>query len=100
MRNLPPGEHFGGRRVVKGGTGERLRVLATHGPSVPSYGAGSLPEQVVGLATGESVDVTQPSTGLREGEVGDEAELGIGGREWSGRNDIADDKEHVDGKSE
>jgi hypothetical protein len=32
--------------------------------------------------------------------VGDDAELGISGREWGGRNDIADDEENVDGKSE
>ena len=100
MRNLLPGVHFGGRRVVKGGTGERLRVLATHWPSVPGYGAGPLPELVLGLASGECVDVAQPSTGLREGKVGDEAEAGIDGRERCGRNDIADDEEDVDGKSE
>lgn len=85
---------------MKGGTRECLRVLATHWPAEPSYGAGAPPEQVIGLGCGEGVDVAQPSTGLREGEVGDEAESGIGGGERRGRNDIADDEEDVDGKSE
>ena len=85
---------------MKGGTRERLRALATHWPSVPRYGAGPLPELVLGLASGEGVDVAQPSTGLREGKVGNKAEPRIDGREGRGRNDIADDEEDVDGKSE
>jgi len=98
--NLLPGEHFGGRRIVNGGTRERLGVFATHGSAVPGHRAGALPEQIIGLASGERVDVAQPSGGLRKGEVGEEAESGIGGREGCGRDDIADDEEDVDGERE
>jgi hypothetical protein len=85
---------------MNGDTGERLGVFAAHWSAVPSYGAGALPEQVIGLASGECVDVTQPSAGLREGEVGVEAKSGVCGRKWCGRYDIADDEEDVDGKRE
>ena len=98
--NLLPGEHFGGGRVINGGTRERLRVFATHWSAVPGYCAGPLPEQVIGLASGERVDVAQPSAGLRKGEVGEEAESGVGGGEWCGGDDIADDEEDVDGEIE
>jgi hypothetical protein len=62
--NLLPGEHFGGRGVVDGGTRECLRVFATHWSAIPGHCAGALPEHVIGLASGERVDVTQPSGGL------------------------------------
>lgn len=85
---------------MNGGTRERLGVFATHWSAVPGYCAGALPEEVIGLASGERVDVAQTSAGLRKGEVGEEAESGIGGREWCGRDDIADDEEDVDGERE
>ena len=102
MCHLLPGEHFGGGRVVKGAGGtreEHLRVFATHRPAIACGRARTLPEQVLGLASGERVDVAQASRGLREGEVGEEAEAGVGGGEGCGRDDIADDEEDVDGKS-
>lgn len=98
--NLLPGEHVGGGRVMGGGTRERMGVFATHRSAVPGHCAGALPKQVIGLAGGERVDVAQPSAGLRKGEVGEEAESGIGGREWCGGDDIADDEEDVDGEGE
>jgi len=85
---------------MNGETRERLGVFAAHWSAVPGHRAGALPEQVVGLARGERVDVAQPSAGLRKGEMGEEAESGIGGGEWCGRDDIADDEEDVDGESE
>jgi len=85
---------------MNGDTWKRLGVFASHWLAVPGHSAGALPEQVTGLASGERVDVLQPSAGLGKGEVGEEAESGIGGREWCGRDDIADDEEDVDGQRE
>ena len=102
MCHLLPGEDFGGGRVAKGAGGtreEHLHVFATHRPAVPCRCACTLPEQVLGLASGERVDVAQASGGLREGDVGEEAEPGIDGGEGCGGDDIADDEEDVDGKS-
>jgi len=85
---------------MNGSTGECLGVFAAHWSAVPGHGAGALPEQVVGLGSGECVDIAQPSAGLGEGEVDEETETGIGGREWCGGDDIANDEEDVDGKRE
>jgi hypothetical protein len=82
---------------VRGDTGkEWLRVFAPHGPAVPGHGAGALPKQIFGLASGECVKVSQPPAGLGEGEVGEEAKSGIKGGERCGRDDVADGEEDVD----
>jgi len=102
VRNLLPGEHFWGTHVVRGGgdTGERLSVFAPHRSAVPGHGAGALPKRVFGLASGECVEVSQPPASLREGDVGEEAEAGVGGREGCGGDDIADGEEDVDWEGE
>ena len=53
---------------------EQWHIFAPHGSAVPSHGAGALPKQIFGFASGECVKVSQPLAGLREGEVGEEGE--------------------------
>jgi hypothetical protein len=88
-RYLLPGEHLRRWRVGKGEARECLWVLAAHGSAVASHDAGALPKQILGLRSGERVDSPQPTAGLREGEVGEEAKARIDGCERGERYDIA-----------
>lgn len=89
-----------GGRGGGGDTGERLSVFAAHRSAVPGYGACALPKRVFGLASGECVEVSQPAASLREGDVGEEAESGVEGRERCGGDDVADGEEDVDWEGE
>jgi hypothetical protein len=100
VRNLLPSENLHGRRVMRGKPRKCLWIFASHGSAVPGQEAGALPKQIVGLAGGEGVDVTQPAASLREGEMGKKAERRIDGCEGSGRYDIADGEEDVNWERE
>jgi hypothetical protein len=82
--DLLPSEHVRWCYIGRVEARECLWVLAAHGSAVACHDAGTLPKHILGLRSGEHVYSPQPTTCLRQGKVGEEAQSGIERRERGG----------------